>query len=65
MAREFKELPPLKDDDLMPEGKYKGTKMVDVPANHLIYKYDNDMCGKQVRQYIEENLEVLRKEVGR
>lgn len=60
--REFKELPPLKDDDLMPSGKHKDKKMINVPATYLIYIYDNDMCNERVKEYIKNNLEVLQKE---
>lgn len=57
------ELKKLQDSDLMPYGKYKGSKMIDVPASYLMYLYDNKMCSDNVKIYIEENKEVIEKEL--
>lgn len=56
----------ITDSTLMPFGKYKDKKkMVDVPAVYLLWLY-NDSCSHEgVRQYIERNLDVLRKEAAR
>lgn len=56
----------MTDDSLMPLGKYKGTKMANVPANYLIWFYVN--VGRTVHtapilDYVLENLDVLEKEV--
>lgn len=51
------------DETLMPWGIYKGNKMANIPADYLIWLYDNNKCDKYVRSYIEENLDVLRVEV--
>lgn len=59
MAYEQKKLEPLTDSSLMPTGKHKGDKMIDVPATYLMYIYDNDMCSLLVQHYIEENMEVI------
>lgn len=48
----------------MPSGKYRGTKMEDVPAEHLIYIYDNDLCSEDVADYIEDCIEVLNMEIN-
>lgn len=53
----------LNDDSLMPFGKYKGTKMGNVPAEYLMWLYDNNKCDKAVREYIEDNLDVLQYEI--
>lgn len=53
----------LTDESLMPFGQYKGTRMIDVPASYLIFLYDEGKCNKAVRDYIIDNLDVLRKEV--
>ena len=50
----------LDDSSLMPYGKHKGDKMIDVPASYLIWLYENDKCSKEVKDYVEDNLEVLR-----
>lgn len=63
MPREFKQPEPLKDDDLMPSGKHKGTKMQDVPAKHLLYIYENGYnINERVKQYIEANLDVIKQQ---
>lgn len=71
MAREFKPIPDLTDNDIIPSGKYakggleggaNGTKMIDVPAKYLMYVYDNNMCNARIRKYVEDNLDVLRQQ---
>ena len=51
----------LNDDSLMPNGQFEGEKMEDVPDAHLIWIYENDRCKPNVRQYILENLDAIRK----
>lgn len=53
----------LNDNSFMPFGKYKGEKMENVPASYLLWLYDNNVTNKDVKQYIEDNLDVLEKEV--
>ena len=53
----------LEDDDLMPWGKYKGKKMQDVPADYLLYMYENNKCDSDVKEYIEDCIDILKKEV--
>lgn len=66
MSYEKKKLEePLTDESLMPSGKWKGTKMTNIPADYLMYVYDNDMCNRQVREYIESNLDVIKEEIKR
>ena len=48
----------------MPFGKHKGTKMANVPAKYLLFLHERGKCYGLVKKYIEENLEVLKKEVG-
>jgi uncharacterized protein (DUF3820 family) len=53
----------LTDTCPMPWGKYKGDDMEDVPASYLLFMYDNGgINDKQVLDYVEDNIEVLRKE---
>jgi hypothetical protein len=59
MAREYQAPEPLKDTDLMPNGKHKGKQMQLVPAFYLMYVYDNNICTAQVRAYIEDNMQVI------
>lgn len=64
----------LTDECKMPFGKHAGKKMEDVPADYLLWLYDelnadhsksrfNDREGKWVRIYIRENLDVLHHEI--
>ena len=55
----------LYDDSPMPFGKYKGDKMANVPASYLMWLYDENKCNKEVRDYIEDNLDVLKEEIKR
>lgn len=55
----------LTDESIMPVGKHKGKPMQDVPAEHLIYIYENVNCfgNIAVKNYIAENIEYLQMEV--
>lgn len=59
----------LKDNDLMPYGKYKGLKMQDIPASYFL-KYEKSFAKKksvqaqQIYNYILENKNVLIAEQG-
>ncbi|MFK2681118.1 putative quorum-sensing-regulated virulence factor [Bacteroides fragilis] len=61
----------LTDESPMPFGKHKGEKMANVPASYLLWIYDEwtlpsprfGFVHKEVKEYIEENLDVLKKEV--
>lgn len=55
----------LKDDDLMPSGKYANYPMIEVPADYLLWLYDNNKAWEPVKTYIEENMDVLKKEVNK
>ena len=55
----------LKDDSPMPFGKHKGTLMANVPADYLIWLYENQKCDLITKLYIQDNLEVLKIEVAK
>jgi len=55
----------MTDNSLMPFGKYKGTKMANVPASYLIWIFENNKCSIEVIKYVRENLDVLKEEVKR
>ena len=53
------------DEDLMPFGKYKGWKLANVPAEYLIWLYENNRAGDgALFYYIKNNLDVLEDEVS-
>lgn len=47
----------------MPYGAHQGKPMQDVPAIYLIYIYENEEVSKEVKSYIEDNMETLQLEV--
>ena len=63
----------LTDDSLMPFGKYAGEKLADVPAVYLLWLGDKISKSKArnklsatefyLVKYVEENKEVLEKEI--
>ena len=55
----------LTDNDKMPFGKYKGEKMANVPADYLMWVYDNNIVIGDVRNYIRDNLDVIQAEIKR
>lgn len=55
----------LNDDSIMPFGKYKGEKLGDVPADYLLWLYENDRCDRKVKSYVEENMDVIKIEIQR
>lgn len=59
------ETPKIHDYSPMPFGRYLGKAMIDVPAKYLLWLFDNGGCDHAgVREYINENLAVLKKEAG-
>ncbi|MCL2651969.1 MAG: DUF3820 family protein [Candidatus Azobacteroides sp.] len=54
----------ITDSSQMPFGKYQGMAMINVPADYLMWLYDNNKCNSEVRVYIVENLDVLKKEIN-
>lgn len=52
----------MTDESIMPFGKHKGEKMANVPAPYLMWLYENNKCTKDVKQYIMNNMEVLKRE---
>jgi uncharacterized protein (DUF3820 family) len=55
----------LTDSDLMPQGKFKGQTMETVPYWHLLWLADQPFCRADVKQYVEENRDVLELEKKR
>lgn len=51
----------ITDDTIMWFGKYKGTKLANVPDEYLLYLYNNNnkAYGK-LKEYIENNLDNLK-----
>lgn len=47
----------------MPFGKYEGKAMINVPAQYLLWLFNQGCNHAGVRKYIIENLDALNKEV--
>ena len=52
----------MTDQDLMPFGKHKGEKMANVPADYLLFLHRGGRIFGGIKQYINDNLELLEKE---
>lgn len=55
----------MTDEDLMPFGKFKGEKMINVPADYLLWLYNNGKCFGEVKKYLEDNKVVFEAEIKR
>lgn len=53
----------LTNNSKMPFGKHSGKKMIDVPAEYLIYLYNNGLEAGSLKSYIEEWREELEQEI--
>ena len=51
------------DESIMPFGVHKGKALANVPADYLIFLYERDKVYGELKSYIQDNLDVLRKEV--
>lgn len=54
----------MDDKSIMPFGKYKGEKMANVPADYLIWLFENNKCFGDLLGYIRANEENLRQEIA-
>lgn len=57
--KDFFNMSELNDNSLMPQGKFKGEKMEDVPYWHLLWLDGKPFCNQDVQRYIDENRDVL------
>jgi uncharacterized protein (DUF3820 family) len=52
------------DNTPMPFGRYQGKAMINVPAQYLLWLYNQGCNHEGVRKYIINNLDALNKEAG-
>jgi uncharacterized protein (DUF3820 family) len=59
------EIKPMHDSSLMPFGKYKGRRLIDVPAPYFLWLHHKGCQHEGVRQYINSNLDAIIQEAER
>lgn len=52
----------MNDESIMPFGKYKNQKLANIPGSYFIFLYEHDMKDGPLKDYIVDNLDVLKKE---
>ncbi len=55
----------MDDNTPMTYGKFQGRAMANVPADYLLWLYENGRCSQPVKEYIEDNMDVLRQETAK
>lgn len=48
----------LDDNSIMPFGKYKGEKMIDIPDDYFIYLYKAGLQPGNVKDYIDSHFSI-------
>lgn len=54
----------MTDESLFPFGEHKGIKLANVPGSFLFWLYMNDKCYGELKDYIEDNLDVIKTEIN-
>lgn len=54
----------MTDDSIMTFGKFAGRKLADVPDSYLLWLYENGKCYGALRDYIEDNLDAIKKNIS-
>jgi uncharacterized protein (DUF3820 family) len=54
----------MDDNSIMPFGKYKGDTMANIPASYLLWLYENNKCYGDVKNYIKENMFVIKEQIA-
>lgn len=55
----------LTDKDKITFGIHSGKALANVPASYLLWLWDGQKCFGDLKEYIQDNLEVLRSEAKR
>lgn len=55
----------MTDKSIMTFGVHKGKTLANVPANYLLWLYENNKCYGELKAYIKDNLDVLKTELRR
>lgn len=52
----------MNDDTIMRFGAHMGKPLGEVPANYLMWFYNEENCPEDLKEYIEDNMEVIESE---
>lgn len=55
----------LNDESIMPYGTHKGKTLANIPDSYFVWAYENDKCSDAIKEYIEENADVLKIKVNK
>lgn len=53
----------MDDNSTITFGIHSGKKLCNVPPYYLIWLYENNKCYGELKEYIKENLDVLKSEI--
>ena len=53
---------PVTDETVITFGIHTGKKIANVPARYLIFIYEQGKCPENIRDYIKDNWDVLKKQ---
>lgn len=44
-------------------GPHEGTALINVPADYLLYLYEENICYGDLKEYIEDNMDAIKLEL--
>lgn len=51
----------MTDKSIMPFGQHKGKQLDQIPDEYLLWLYENNKCYGELKEYIKDNLDVIKK----
>lgn len=57
--------PVITDETIMTYGKHRGKEFQEIPADYLIWLYEETDCPLNIKTYVEDNMDVLEAEIRR
>lgn len=53
----------MDDNHIIAFGKFKGEKLANIPASYFIWLNKQDWCGKELKDYIQDNRDSFELEI--
>jgi uncharacterized protein (DUF3820 family) len=53
----------MTDESIMPFGKHKGEKLANIPAEYLLWLYDEGRFYGELKTYIADNMDSIKAEI--